>query len=56
MVELVDLVGQLGGDLGLGLGAAEHEDAVERRAAPPRPSPDSWAMNAGRGADEARGW
>ena len=30
VVELVDAVGQLGGDLGLGLGAAEHEDAVER--------------------------
>ena len=30
VVELVDLVGQLGGDLGLGLGAAEHEQAVER--------------------------
>jgi hypothetical protein len=29
VVELVDLVGQLGRDLGLGLGAAEHEDAVE---------------------------
>ncbi len=30
VVELVDAVGQLGGDLGLALGAAEHEDAVER--------------------------
>src|SRR3546814_10896242 len=30
VVELVDAVGQLGGDGGLGLGAAEHEDAVER--------------------------
>ena len=30
VVELVDLVGQLGGDLGLGLGAPEHEDAVQR--------------------------
>ena len=30
VVELVDLVGQLGRDLGLGLRAAEHEDAVER--------------------------
>ena len=29
VVELVDAVGQLGGDLGLALGAAEHEDAVE---------------------------
>ena len=30
MVELVDLVGKLGRDLGFGLGAPEHEDAVER--------------------------
>ena len=30
VVELVDAVGQLGRDLGLRLGAAEHEDAVER--------------------------
>ena len=30
MVELVDLVGQLGGDLGLALGAAEQQDAVQR--------------------------
>ena len=29
-VELVDLVGQLGRDRGLGLRAPEHEDAVER--------------------------
>ncbi len=29
VVELVDAVGQLGGDLGLALGAAEDEDAVE---------------------------
>ena len=29
VVELVDAVGQLGGDRRLGLGAAEHEDAVE---------------------------
>ena len=40
VVELVDLVGQLGGDLRLALGAAEHEDAVEGPQAPrPRPSP-----------------
>ena len=30
VVELVDAVGQLGGDDRLALGAAEHEDAVER--------------------------
>ena len=30
VVELVDALGQLGGDDRLGLGAAEHEDAVER--------------------------
>ena len=30
VVELVDLVGQLGGDLRLGLRAPEHEDAVQR--------------------------
>jgi hypothetical protein len=30
MVQLVDLVGQLGGDLGLGLGAPEHQQPVER--------------------------
>jgi hypothetical protein len=30
VVELVDPLGQLGGHLGLGLGAAEHQDAVER--------------------------
>ena len=30
VVELVDAVGQLGGDRRLGLGAAEHQDAVER--------------------------
>ena len=30
VVELVDLVGQLGGDLGLGLRAAEQQDAVQR--------------------------
>ena len=30
VVELVDAVGQLGGDHRLALGAAEHEDAVER--------------------------
>ena len=30
VVELVDAVGQLGGHVGLGLRAAEHEDAVER--------------------------
>ena len=30
VVELVDAVGQLAGDVGLGLRPAEHEDAVER--------------------------
>ena len=68
VVELVDLVGQLGGDLGLGLGATEHEDAVERpqrafggRARPP-PSPESdrpfserLAMNCGADPRD-RGW
>ena len=39
VVELVDAVGQLGGDLGLGLGAAEHEEAVERPQRPARPRP-----------------
>ena len=61
VVELVDLVGQLGGDLGLGLGAAEHEQAVEgpqrrlgRRA--PVPSPPAWTaawMKVGAPADQA---
>ena len=52
VVELVDPVGQLGGDLGLGLGAAEHEDAVEgpqRRLALARQLGDE----RGPGADEA---
>ena len=30
VVELVDLIGELVGDLGFGLGAPEHEDAVQR--------------------------
>ena len=53
VVELVDLVGQLGGDLGLALRAAEHEDPVERPQRAPRRRPSSWAMNAGRGPTQA---
>ena len=61
VVELVDLVGQLGLDLGLRLGAAEHEDAVERaqrvlgRGAPGRTTGDAAAVLVARQAgDELR--
>ena len=63
VVELVDLVGQLGRDLRLGLGAAEHEDAVERAhrvlgldAASPSPSLESAGDELRPRCRRGRGW
>ena len=43
VIELVDAIGQLGGDGGLGLGAAVDQDAVERPQAASPPPLDSWS-------------
>jgi hypothetical protein len=47
VIELVDLVGKLGRDLGLGLGAPEQQQPVQR-AQRRSPSPDICEMNDGR--------